>query len=166
MGDCLLQRSHFNCRQGRLESLVTALQAGAINGLLQRITGQNAECVRDSRILRRLADAARDFICDHIVMRRVAAKKAAETDDRIEFLRKRQLASRRGNFEATRHANNPDVLAANSRLMQSLQSSCEEPLRNESIESAHHDSKAPSRTSQLSLQFISPLWRRRIREDR
>src|SRR5581483_9300071 len=62
--------------------------------------------------------------------------------------------------------NNPDVLAANSRLMQSLQSSCEEPLRNESIESAHHDSKAPSRTSQLSLQFISPLWRRRIREDR
>src|SRR2546425_12864917 len=80
--DGLFQIRHFYRRQRGLEAFVSHFQPGAVNGLLQRVAGEHTEGVRDAGFLRRLADPARDFICDHIVVCRVAPQQASEADDR------------------------------------------------------------------------------------
>ena len=43
------------------------------------------ESVRNAGLLRRLPNAARDFVSDHVVMSCVSAKQTAETDNGIVF---------------------------------------------------------------------------------
>ena len=56
--------------------------------------------------LRRLSDAARDFVDDDVVVGRVAAQQASEADDGVVLLGLRQRASGGWNFEGAGNADN------------------------------------------------------------
>lgn len=65
-------------------------------------------------LLRGLPDASRDFVYDYIVMRRVAANQAAETDDCVVLARFGQGAGSGRNFKRTGNADNCDVIFTRS----------------------------------------------------
>ena len=77
MADNLFQIRHLHRGQRRFKSLVAHLQAGAIDGLFERVAGKNAERVWNSSLLRRLPNAARDLVDDHVVMGGIPAQQAS-----------------------------------------------------------------------------------------
>ena len=79
-----LQLRHLHRRQGSVVTLVARFQPGAINGLLQRVAGQNTEGMRHPGLLRCLADAARHLVGNDFVMIRFTANQAPETDDGLD----------------------------------------------------------------------------------
>ena len=60
---------------GGLESLIAGFYSGAVQGLFQRFAGEHAEGVRDTCLLLRLADAARDLVIDGLVVGGFAAQQ-------------------------------------------------------------------------------------------
>jgi len=106
--DCF-QVCHLHRRQRRFETFVAHLQASAIDGLLQGLTSEDAEGVRNSRFLRRLADAARDFVNDDVVMGGVASQQATEADDGVVLLGFGKRACCRWNFESAGDADDLDA---------------------------------------------------------
>ena len=82
-----LQRRHLHGGQRRFQSFVPHLQSSTIDSLLQRVACKHTESVRNAGLLRRLPNAARDLIRDHIVMSGIPAQQTAQADDGIVFLR-------------------------------------------------------------------------------
>ena len=78
------QADHLDGRGGGLKALVAGLDAGAVERLLQRFAGEHAKAVGNAGLLLRLADAARDFVVDGLVVRGFAAQQAAESDDGVD----------------------------------------------------------------------------------
>ena len=77
------QLRHFDSRKAGFESLVAALEAGAVNGLLQRVAGQHAENDGEAGIHLRELQTASGFGANVIVMSGFAAQDAADGDERI-----------------------------------------------------------------------------------
>src|SRR3954463_8460556 len=73
VADGLAQRCHLDGGEGSFVSFITALQAGAVDGLLERLAGENAVRVRGAGLLRGLSDAARDLGRDVLIVRGVPA---------------------------------------------------------------------------------------------
>ena len=113
--DCFQVR-HLHRRQRRFKSFVAHLQAGAIDGLLQVFAGENTEGMRHSRFLRRLADAASDFVDDDVVVRGVAAQQASETDDGVVFFSLGESTGCRWNFESAGDADDFDAPAPSRHI--------------------------------------------------
>ena len=137
--DSCIQRRHLHRRQGRLESLVAHLQPRPVDGLLQSLTGKDAEGVRHARLLRRLPNAARDFIDDHVVMRGVAAEQAAKADDGVILFRLRQRPCRGRNFKRPRHTDDLDVFLFRTRAQKPVISTLQKSLCDESVETRNDD---------------------------
>src|SRR5207245_6604019 len=90
MADSLFEIRHLDRRQRRFESLVAHLQSGAIDGLFERVAGENAESMWHSSLLCRLPNAACDLVYDNVVVRSVASQYASEGDDGVVFFRLRE----------------------------------------------------------------------------
>ena len=97
--ECFLHRRHLHRRQRGFESLVAALESGAINGLLEVIAGQHPPGVGHARFLRGLAHAARDLVANVLVVGSLAPQQAAKTDDGLNLAGLRQRPRRRRNFK-------------------------------------------------------------------
>src|SRR5271165_137613 len=97
--------------------------------------------MRDASLLRRLADAASNFVDDHVIVRRVATQQATDTNDCVVpfSFGKRTCGER--NLEGTSNANQRDVLLLRARTQQSVVSALKKPLRNESVEARNDNSK-------------------------
>src|SRR5258708_27666392 len=102
--------------------------------------------MRHSSLLRRLPDAARDLIHNHVVMRCVAADQAAKADDGIIFPGFGKSASGQGNFERSGDADQRDVFLPCARAQQSVVSALEEPFCDEGVE-ARNDNRTPLSSS-------------------
>ena len=105
----LLQIRHFDRRHGRFEALVAHLQSSSIDRLLQRVAGENAECMWNASFLRGLSNAAPALVHNHVVVSSVPAKQATEADDRIVLPGFGQGAGSRGDFEGAGNTNDIDV---------------------------------------------------------
>src|SRR5678816_4802028 len=81
--DDLFEIRHLHRRQRGLEALVPHLQPRAINGLFERVARENTKSVRDASFLRRLSNAARDFIHDDVVVGSVSTQEATNGDDGV-----------------------------------------------------------------------------------
>lgn len=106
--------------------------------------------MRHSGLLCRLPDPPRHFVDDHVIVRGIAAQKAAYTNDRMEFFRFRQSARSRGNFESARHAGDLDILAPGAATQKSIECALKQSLRNERIEARNHNGKAPAPGAQFT----------------
>src|SRR6266496_1124773 len=110
MADSCFQIRHLHRRQRGLESLITYLQPCAIDCLLQRVTGEHAKSMRHSSLLRRLANTARDFVDNYVVVGGVSTQQASETDDGIVFFRFSEGAGSRRDFEGAGDAHDVNIL--------------------------------------------------------
>src|SRR5260370_8312133 len=142
---------HLHRRQRRLKSLVPHLQPGAINRLLQRVAGQHTKRMRHSSLLRRLPDAARNLIHDHVVMRLIAAEQEPEANDRIVLLGLREHAGGGWNFERSGNANQRDVFLLRARAQQSVVSALKKPFRDKGVEARDDNCKPTSRSAKPTL---------------
>ena len=154
--DCSLQIRHLNRRQRRVESLVAHLQARAIDGLLQRVTGENTECVGDAGFLCRLANPACDFVDDDVIMRGVSTQQAAETDDGVVFASFGERARGGGNLERAGNANNIDVSILRAGADQSVVCASQQAIGDEFIEACDDDAEAEPRGVELSRTRFQP----------
>src|SRR5215475_12099812 len=102
--DCFLQIRHLHRSERSLETLVAHLQAGAIDCLLERVAGENTKCMWHSGFLRRLPNPTRDFVDDHVVVRRISAEQASEADYGVVFSGFGESARSGGNFEGAGNA--------------------------------------------------------------
>ena len=162
MADGFSQIRHLDRGQRGFESLVPHLQSSAVNRLLERVAGKNAEGMRHAGFLCRLANAARDLVDDHIVVPRVSAKQAAEADDGVIFLCFGERARGDRDLERPGYANNVDVVLLCFRSQQSIAGTEQEPLRDESIEPRDGDGKALSSRIQGTFKRGHCRLRRRF----
>ena len=149
--DSFPQIRHLYRRQRRFESLVPHLQSGAINRLLQRLAGQHSERMRNSSLLRRLPNPPSHFVHNHVVMRRVAAQQAANTDDRVVFLRLGKRTGGQGNFKRSGDTDQHDVFFLRARAQQPVVGALEKSLRDERVEARDDKGKAPTRGAKTAV---------------
>lgn len=154
--DRFLQIRHLNRRECCFKSLVAHLQARAVNGLFQRVAGEDAECVGDSRLLRRLADPTCDFVDDDVIMRRISAQQAAEADDCVVFAGLRKRARGRRNLEGAGNADNVNVLVLRPGAQQPIVCASQQAIRDEFVKSRNDDGKAQAGSIQLSRTRLQP----------
>jgi len=154
MADGFFQRRHFDRRQRSFESFVAHLQAGAIDGLLQRVAGENAEGVRYARFLRRLSDAARDFIDDDVVVGRGASQQAAEANNGVIFSGFRQRAGRGRNFEGAGNTNDLDVLLFRTRTQKGVVRTSQQSVSDELVESRDNNGKTSTHAVQPARERV------------
>ena len=158
------QAHHLDGGHGGLKSLVSRLDAGAVQRLLQRFAGQHAKAVRNACLLLRLADAARHFVVDRLVVRGFAAQQAAERHDRVHLaLVWRQLRARRRNLPRAGNADHLEYRRAWRRCAAARRARLEQPLGDHRVPARHHDCKLHSRGGEiafdghrLALQRIGP----------
>ena len=113
----------------------------------------------NSGFLSGLADAARDFIHDYIVMGRVTTQQAAEADDGVIFPGFSESAGGGGNFKGTGNADDSDVLLFGARAKKTVISTTKKPFSNELIEPGSNDSETKTGGIQLSgKRFLSNLF--------
>src|SRR3984957_19257420 len=133
--DSSTQRRHLHGRQRRLKSLISHLQSSAVDRLLEVFAREHSERMRHPSLLRRLPNAPRHFIHDHVIVGRIAAQQTTNADDRVVLLRLRQLPRRQRNLKRPRHANQIDILLICTRSQQPIDGAQQQPLRNERVES-------------------------------
>ena len=113
-----------------------------------------------ARLLRRLSDAACDFVDDDVVVGGVAAQEAAEADDRVKLFGFGQRARGGGNFEGAGNANNFDIISP-STARQAINCASKQSLGDECIEAGDHNRKPLARSAQIA--FDRGNWRVRRR---
>jgi len=142
MADGGRQRRHLHRRQRRLEPLIPHLQPGAIDGLFQRVASQHPKRMRHACFLRGLPNAARHFVDDDVVVRRISAQKTSDTNNRIVFFRSGKSPGSRGNLEASRHTCNRNIFLLRPQPKQPIARAQQKPFGDEAIEPRYHDREA------------------------
>ena len=104
--------------------LLPAFQTGAVECLLQRFAGEDAEGVGDAGLLLGLADAAGDFVIDGLVVGGFAAEEAAEGDDGVEFFGFGEGAGGGGNLPGAGDADDFDVCLRCAAAMEGVEGAC------------------------------------------
>ena len=146
-------RHLYRCQRG-FETLVSHLQAGAVDRLLERFASKHSESVGHPSLLRRLADAACDLVDDDIVVCRVAAQKASQADNGIVFLGFSQRASCRWNFERARRANDVNVFGFRAAAQQSIERASKQSLRDELIKPRDDDGETFASGAEIAFQGV------------
>ena len=102
--------------------------------------------MRNSGLLRRLPNATRNFVDNHVVVRRIPPQQAANTNDGIVFLCLRKRARGNRYFKRPRHPHQRNIFFLGARTHQPIVSALKKPLCNKRIEARDNDRKAfPSR---------------------
>jgi hypothetical protein len=154
--DGLLQIRHLHRRQCRFESLISHLQSGAVDRLLQRFARENTEGMWHARLLRRLPDPARDFVDDHVVMGGISAKQAAEADDGVIFLGFRQRARSGWDFERAGDADDFDGVFFSSGTEQPVVGTSKESVRDELVKARGDNTEPKAVRAQMSGKRLPP----------
>src|SRR6201987_156488 len=145
---------HLDCSKPRFETLVAALQAGAVNGLLQRVAGEHAEHDRYARIHLRELQSARGLRTDIIIVRRLSAKYAPNRDQGVVAPRARHFLRCQRQFERAGHMHHVYVAVLRPASFQRIQRRLEQALRYKTVKPAHHNSQAQTRRVQASVDFV------------
>ena len=139
-------------RQCSFESLVPHLQPGAIDGLFEGVTGENAESMRNARLLGGLSDAASALVDNHVVMRGIAAKKTSDADDGVVFLCFGEGASCGRNFECAGHADDVDVFALCATTQKAITCAKQESLSDKRVKTRDNNREAAAGGIEVSLK--------------
>lgn len=98
--------------------------------------------MRHTSFLRRLPDAACDFVDDDVVVGGVAADKASQADDGIVFFRFCERTRRRRNLEGAGDADESNIFFIGSGADKAVEGALKKPFSDESIEAGHDERKA------------------------
>ena len=101
---------HLDGAPGALAALVAKIAAGAVDGLLLVVDGEDTEDDGDVAVGVEGRHALRDTLADIVKVGRVAAYHAAKDDDGIEQTRLYQLRGGKGEFDGPGDMEDADVL--------------------------------------------------------
>ena len=104
----------------------------------------------------RLPDPSRDFVNDYIVVRRVSAQQATETNDRMVFFGFSKRARGGGNFECARYTDNLDVVLTCAGTHQSVVSASQQTVSDEFVESGYNNPEAKPRRTEIAGARLTP----------
>src|SRR5258708_20499277 len=147
------QLRHFDGGQARFESLVSALEPGAVDGLLHRVARQHTKHDWQAAVHLRKLQSARGFRTNIIIVRRFAAEHAADGDQRVVLPRRRQVFRRQRQFECSRHMHHINIFAGRTRPLQRIHRRRKKPLANKAIEPAHDNAKAKTCCAQCAINL-------------
>ncbi len=138
MTKLLGQVGHFDGGEPRVVALVSALQSRAVDGLLERVAGEDAKNNRNAGIELRELHAARDFARDVVKMRGLAAQNAADGDHRVGASALGQFFRRERNFKRTGNMNDHDVFRVRAGSFERIHGARQQAIGNKTIEAADH----------------------------
>src|SRR5204862_5350934 len=95
--------------------------------------------MRHSGFLRRLPDATRDFVDDHVVVRGVSAQQTSEANNGVVFFGFGKGTCSRGDFEGTWNTDNFDVFFSRLGAYESVVGAPQQTVSDELVESRHHN---------------------------
>ena len=161
MADSLPQRRHLHRRQSRLKPLVPHLQPSPVDSLLQVLTSKHSERMRNPSLLRRLPNPARNFIHNHVVMRRITAQQTSKTNNGIVLPSFRQFPRRQRNLKRPRHPHQINVFPGSARAHQPTDCAKQKSLGDKSIEPGNDNREALARSAQRAFERRKIRLRRR-----
>src|SRR5580704_7750531 len=165
MADSLLQRSHLYRRQRRLKPLVSHLQPSAINSLLQVLARKHPKSMWNTSLLRRLPNPPRDFVNDHVIMRRIPAQQTTKTNNRVILPCLRDCPRRQRNLTRPWYPHQINIFPDSARAHQPIDGAKQKPLSNKSIEPRNHDSKALAQSAKRALERGKTRPRKRLHHE-
>jgi hypothetical protein len=145
------QADHLDGRHGGLEALVAGLDAGAVERLLQGFAGEHAKAVGNAGLLLRLADAARHFVVDGLVVGGFAAQQAAQRHNGVHLAQVGQGARRRGNLPCAGNANHFNVGPLCAAAQQRVERAFQQPLGDHRIPAGDDDGKLHARGGEIAF---------------
>jgi len=137
-----LDGDHLDGGDGGLEALVASFEAGAVEGLLEGLAGEDTEGVGDAGVLLGLTDAAGDFVVDGLVVGGFAAEETAESDDGVEFFRFGEGAGRGGDLPGSGDADDLDVGFGGSAAVEGVERTLEEAVGDDGVPAGGDDGEA------------------------
>src|SRR5438105_4315698 len=114
------QLRHFDGGEPRFESLVPALESGAVDGLLQRVAGQHAENNRQAAVHLRELQSPRRFRTNIIVVHGFSAKHTADRNQGIILPSRREFFRGQRQFECSRNVHDINILVGRARPLQRI----------------------------------------------
>jgi hypothetical protein len=147
-----VQRGHFDSGCCCFESLIAALQAGAVESLLQGFAGEDAEGVGDAGVLLGLADAASDFVVDGFVVSGFSANETAERDDGVEPASLGELAGGGGNLPGAGNAGDLDVVAPGAAAEQCIERALEQAVGDDGVPAGGDDGEAHAFGAEVAFE--------------
>src|SRR6267143_975755 len=145
------QLRHFDGGEPRFESFVPALESSAVDGLFQRVARQHTKNNRQAAVHLRELQSACGLRTNILIVRRFAAKHAANGDQRIVLPRRRQFFRRQRQFERSRNVHHINIFAARARPLQRIHRRRKKPRGDKAIEAAHDNSKAKTGRAQCAI---------------
>src|SRR5712692_7001014 len=147
------QLCHLNGSERRFKALVPTFEPRAVDGLLQRVAGQDTEHDWQAAVQLCELQSARRLRTNVIVVRRFAAQHTSDGDQRIVLPRRRQFFRRQRQFERSRNVHDIHILAARPRPFQGIHRRRKKPLGNKTVEAAHHNAKTETRRAQTAVNL-------------
>src|SRR6266481_336212 len=108
-GELSRKTGHFNGGETGFKAFVAALEAGAVDGLLESVAGQHAKDDGEAGVHLRELQSARGFRANVIVMRGFASQNAANGDERIVTAGSSEFFRGEGQLESARDVNHINV---------------------------------------------------------
>ena len=130
-GELTRQIGHLDGGEAGIETFVAAFQAGAIDGLLERVAGENAKDHGHARIELGELHAARDFVANIFEVRGFAANHAADADDGVATARLREFFRGDRNFKRAGNANDFDLFFRGAGAFERVECSGEKTVGDE-----------------------------------
>ena len=146
------QAHHFNGGGGGLKALVAGLDAGAVQRLLQSFAGEHAEAVGNAGLLLRLADAARHFVVDGLVVGGFAAQQAAQRDDGVHAAGVGEVRGGGGNLPRAGNANDLNIAAVGAAAQERVERALEQAIGDHGVPARDDDGELHSRGRKIAFE--------------
>src|SRR6185437_16214983 len=141
----------FDCGEARVKAFIPALEAGAVDGLFERLAGQHAECHWQARVELRDLHAVRDFAGHMFEMRCIAAYDATDANDGVATARCAEFFCCDRNFKRTRDAHEFDLFFRRARALQRIERASEKTFGDKAVEAADDNPKMQACGGKVAL---------------
>src|ERR1700687_2294953 len=150
---------HLYRGQTRFKTLVAALEAGSVDGLLEGVAGQHAKDNGQAGVHLRELQSARGFGTNVIVMGRFAAQNAANGDERIVTAGGGQFFRCERQLKRARDTHYVHISACSAGALEGIDGCSQQTLGNKVVEAAHNNPKAQTGRGQFTadrtgLEFV------------
>ncbi len=146
---------HFDGGDGGFEAFVAGFDAGAVEGLLEGLAGEDAEGMGDAGLLLGLADSASYLGVDGLVVGGFAAEEAAEGDDGVVLLRLGEGAGGGGDLPGAGDADDLDIGLGCAAAEQAVEGALEQAVGDDGVPAGGDDGEGHARRRRGRLR-----WRR------
>src|SRR5262245_60329556 len=146
------QIHHLDGRKRRVGALVARFATGAVDGLVERVAGEDAENDRNAGGAAGLRDAASGAAGDVIVMIGVAADDGAQTNDGDVVFRSCQTLGDERDFKGTGNPSDIDRVIGDTVSLKRVYGAGDKIIDDEIVKPRRDDGEAAGGSSQVAFE--------------